>query len=381
VAIRQDGTRILIGDAVACTTTEIMRTIDQEVLVDDVAHRLCRDLLIQNAQSEMAFPRLEVRVKSEAHDLELRFRNTVVGRLRATAATPIGGRQISGNFLTSGSHWSELELGIRVAIHQPLPSEAAGNDHRGHESAAWIASLERELCEYTVIDEVPDATGVALRGQILEASRRIREERSLAFERSVTLEWHQRLVTFATIRSITPAGLVVPIQWQGDETVVTAGIELRSIRDPVRLLIAPEVPASMLVEIWASILLGFAELTCPSEHGDRHGRDTSRPASGHRSPAVATETRGLPRYPSWPGNLLPIGSWAVHGAALVCGHVRRLPTGQASDEACARAAEVGIRLRQGETWVRPHARGAASDYDIRFRWTPPPSLSSPNFSG
>jgi hypothetical protein len=46
-----------------------------------------------------------------------------------------------------------------------------------------------------------------------------------------------------------------------------------------------------------------------------------------------------------------------------------------SDEAKAAACAVGMELQQGETWVRPHARGLPDDAELQFSWRIPKKLS------
>ena len=70
---------------------------------------------------------------------------------------------------------------------------------------------------------------------------------------------------------------------------------------------------------------------------------------------------------------------AATGSANVPGHKRRLPKGQHGREEARRlAAFFGVQLAEGETWVRPYARGNPIDGTVSLRWTPSIDLDGPN---
>lgn len=203
----------------------------------------------------------------------------------------------------------------------------------------------------------------------LAASRRIRLERQLAYDRPVTLLWEAGELTLLPIRRAGP-NLYAPFHFDGDTHPLDGELVLGD-RDPLPLLVSKAVPDEDVARAWAYALLGLADATC-------FQLGLAEPAQGlRRQGASSTKTsrkrslRTLPHRRTWPSNLKPIGRWAAHSGALVAGHRRRLNNGQtASPDANYRARMVGITLDPGETWVRPHPRGLPKSVEVRFAWHP-----------
>ena len=224
-------------------------------------------------------------------------------------------------------------------------------------------------------DELPSWVDRSLSSACINASRRIRHERQVSYDRPIILQYETReLRLFPVIRAGTR--LLIPFSLR-DDTMVSGKLELeRGGPDPLPVVLGGDVSEENAVTAWISALLGFADATCfDIEHTD------SRLLRRTGISPVVRQRDSLRSIPStkrrmWPSHMQPSEQLAQYSASFVTGHRRRLAEGYtASDEARDQARQVGIDLRPSETWVRPHSRGVPDDVELRFRWNPPRGLS------
>jgi hypothetical protein len=227
------------------------------------------------------------------------------------------------------------------------------------------------------IDNFPDGLAPELTRACLEASRRIRLERQVAYDRPVVLECNLGELILLPVRGTGPR-LLLPFHLKKAAGTLNGELVLGN-HDPLPLLIGSHVTDAEAIAAWTCALLGFADATCFEievvEPTPRSQVPTPRLPRGslHSRHSIPD----LPRIRQWPSQLLPVGSWSRHSGSFVAGHRRRLHNGQtASIEARYRARQVGIVLRPGETWVRPFTRGVPEGVEMRFRWNAPTELGS-----
>jgi hypothetical protein len=221
------------------------------------------------------------------------------------------------------------------------------------------------------IDHLPDGLAPELIDACLDASRRIRLERQVAYERPVILEFEGGELTLLPIAG-TATRLLMPFQLSKDTETLNGELVLGD-RDPLSLLIGEDVADEDAITAWTCGLLGFADATCielePVASATRRDPATPRWRPPSSVPRRGAATRTLPRTRPWPRHLEPVGHWIRYSGSFVAGHRRRLHDGKAaSDEARDRARQVGITLSSHETWVRPHARGVPDGIEMRFLW-------------
>jgi hypothetical protein len=314
----------------------------------------------------------------QAHGFELRAGDEPIALIRAGRARIYGGASVDGNFLIDGAHWRRLE--IKLAEHEK-ESAAVAKPPPAPELKQPVPTSRPEPAKRRVwIDDVPDGVSAELADEVLEASRKIREERRLAFDRPVTLECELGSLILSPIGG-TPEYLRVPFTLMRHRQRIGGDIVLSLSHDPLPVHI-DEDAALPVEDVWAAALLGLAAATCfelPAPHARGHPIITSRPSNqrGGRGGQNGGYRRMLSSSKSdiWPAHLRPIGSWARYSGAFVSGHRRRLHEGwSASADAIENARRVGIVLGIGETWVKPHARGLPEKLEIRFKWQPSEAL-------
>lgn len=287
---------------------------------------------------------------------------------------------IHANFLTPGPHWQK----VADALHGAEAELVARwkREHDAKAAAAAAAGVTRggaggPRC----IDRLPSGLPPEVIEACLDASRRVRLERQVAYERPVVLECDAGELTLLPIAG-TKARLLVPFRLNtGTKTL--EGELILGDRDPLPLLIGGNVADEDAITAWTCALLGFADATCIEF--EAHETPTRyKPAGPRRRPPSSEPQRGpsirtLPRRRPWPEHLEPVGHWIRYSGAFVAGHRRRLNDGQtASAEACDRARQVGISLHPHETWVRPHTRGVPDGIEMRFLWHAPTGVLNPH---
>jgi hypothetical protein len=270
----------------------------------------------------------------------------------ATHARLRQGGWISGNFLRKGTHWRELRA--RMLADQTVD----------------IKSKPPE----GILEHLPDALDPLLGRAALSASARIRLHRNLAFDYPVTLEFFQRQVRLEPIRRLT--ALEVPFAYRHGDNAFHGALRLLTPGDPLALAIYGSSDTELVGIAWALALCAYAELTCVEAPTVAPGSRPvgSEPSAVHRSfdSGRPTRPRSLPRPKfQYSASLTPSAETQVFLASYVAGHRRRLQPGQRhGHEAERHARAVGISLEPGETWVRPHRRGAPDLDELRFSWRP-----------
>jgi hypothetical protein len=220
-----------------------------------------------------------------------------------------------------------------------------------------------------LLDRFPDNFPQEIANACLQASRRIRLDRQVAYENPLVLECATGKLTLHPITGAPPQ-LRIPFNLRTMTTSVFGDLLLRN-HDPLPMLVRHRVDREDAITAWVHALLGFADATCIEiQPTAPHGKTgPSHPRLAATVPRPRNSTRSMPRRHPWPGQLEPIGSWIRHGASFVAGHRRHLGEDQAaSDQAIERAHQVGIILNPHETWVRPHTRGIPNHTEMRFRW-------------
>jgi hypothetical protein len=298
--------------------------------------------------------------------------------IHATSAWISHGDVIYGNFLKPGPHWQQLTDAVHSLEAELVTKRKQEQEARAAAEAA-AAEAEAERRRATTrrrIDRLPNNLVPELIDACLDASRRIRLERQVAYERPVVLESGFGELTLLPIIGTT-SRLLMPFHLKkGTETL--KGKLVLGDCDPLPLLISEDVADDDAVTAWTCALLGFADATC-IEFESAELNDQRAPTKPRWHPPSSTSqhppsTRTLPRK-RWPRHLEPVGPWVEHQGAFVVGHRRRLTHGQtASDEARDRARQVGIILRPHETWVQAHTRGVPEGIEMRFMWHTPTTL-------
>jgi hypothetical protein len=227
-----------------------------------------------------------------------------------------------------------------------------------------------------VFRELPESLPVAIRDLALEASEQLRTRRNLVFGHAVELHYADATIRFNPLQQGSPH-VEVPVRWSHWSEDATAELRLSGAHDPLHLGFRGLDDESAVVRGWLVALIGYARIVCredlidlvrPHARAPMYVRSAS---SGRPKPRTVTAS---PRA-ALPGGLKPVGQTARWMATYVAGHRRRLQRGhQASREARARAARVGIVLRPGETWVSPFVRGVPRDAVIQFQWEGPVEL-------
>jgi hypothetical protein len=139
-------------------------------------------------------------------------------------------------------------------------------------------------------------------------------------------------------------------------------------------LIAHELePASFQIAAWTVALFGAAELLCVERlHEPEPTRQRREPTSQSVIPSRQGDLDDRHfAFSRFRHNLslTPTAETLLLGGQYVVGHRRQLQPGQtAGARACENAALVGIPLRDGETWVKPHTRGLSDRMTLSFHW-------------
>jgi hypothetical protein len=286
---------------------------------------------------------------------------------------------IYANFLIPGPHWQQ----VTNALHDAEAAQAAERKRAQEVSAAADTTVaaepgRRRAAPRRRISQLPARLAPELIDACLHASRRIRLERQVAYDRPVVLKSDIGELTLLPIAG-TGTPLRVPFRLSKATETVEGELILDDC-DPLPLVIGEGVAEEDAISAWTCALLGFADVTCIEFESakPRAPRESARPR--RPSPWVShprSSTRTLPRSRPWPRHLEPVGRWIRYSGSFVAGHRRHLPDGwTASAEARERARQVGIILHPHETWVQPHARGIPDGIEMRFRWHTPPELGS-----
>ena len=334
-----------------------------EVLADEEGRRRWLDAIIgerflQRLSEEAArryLPALPASLQLDVADGRIALvdlRGQRLAEITATRAAVVGRATVDGNFLVSGEHWSSLgdalnELDIedvRIAwpqVYRSLPDDIDPERHTTAESA----------------------------------SRRLRDDRTLVFAHDVRVDIEDVSLVFSPL-TLSPR-LEVPFALERGEARFEGALRLTA-SEVLPCVWRQRSDTETLALAWTLALMAYAELTCvelqekeprPAPNvvrGSRSGRRRRGPAAPRQAGRRTSGPTALPV------TFRPRGRTLGYLASYVAGHRRRLQPGhEHSREAELHAAAVGIRLRQGETWVQPHVRGVPADAVLHFAWAGP----------
>ncbi len=290
-----------------------------------------------------------------------------VAVVRATHAALADGRRIDGNFLGPGDHWAALSDALDADTHDD-DAEASGT--------VATAGLHRRF---------PADTDPEWLAEAIAASRRLRLDRTRVFAYEMRVDVGSDSLRLSPLTA-TPLAVPFVLERRGER--VDGALRLTIADLPMPCEIARATDPDTLAYAWTLVLTVYADLACapatvpdppqrpPSRPGartsaPRPSRTSQRGRAGDRRPRARPAARGSEPGPL-PASFQPRGRTARLLDSLVAGHIRQLPPGSThSDDAARNAAEVGIKLRAGETWVRPHARGLPADTQLHFAWRAP----------
>jgi hypothetical protein len=368
------------------TQTEPLRhlppqeTLEWNSVVNEIALEYLRSKFVRSVEDNTCFgDGLRVVLRPREKGFVVMRDDVRLATIHASRAVIPHREAIHANFLVPGPHWRQLAEVVHDTESQLVAEWKREQDAKTvAEAAAAAAKVERRrAATRRRIDHLPDDLAPELINACLDASRRIRLERQVAYERPVTLEFHARELTLLPITG-TATHLLLPFRLSMGAQKLNGQLVLAD-RDPLPLLIDADIADTDAIMVWTCALVGFADATCiefnsaaPAARSEpTRSRWPPPPVLPYRRPSMQT----LPRKQPWPSHLAPIGRWLRYSGSFVAGHRRRLHDGQtASDEARDRARQVGIVLHPDETWVRSHARGVPDGVEMRFLWHAPAEL-------
>jgi hypothetical protein len=367
------GAYVQIGDAapVSLADASPSRMRGWNEVIDRLALKSAAKKFIQAIEGNVVFgPGFRAFLKPEESGFSIMRGGERVAFIRATSARTAAGTVINANFLAPGPHWRQLAVAIPVVE----PASALEEEPKRPMADPSQQEAPRPVSNRR-FEDLPETIDPIAAAACLDASRRIRTERQVAYDRPVILQSEHGELTLLPITS-TGIRLLLPFRLTRGPRSLSGKLELiLGDPDPLPLLIDGDAHDGEAVAAWASALLGFADATCfevewtPPAVPRPRARSASAQAR-HTSQAIRS-----PRRRPWPGNLQPVGQWVQYAGSFVAGHRRTLSEGRsASEDARERARQVGIILRADETWVRPHARGIPDDIEMRFRWHAPQEL-------
>ena len=236
-------------------------TLEWNSIVTEIALKHLRDKFIRAVLDNARFDE-GVRVVLLAHEKGFAImRGDVRLAIIQAARTQVPHRDgIRANFLMPGPHWRlladivhgvERELVAESRFQEEAKAAAAGDTIT--QANAMRAAVRR-------IDHLPDDLDPLLIDACLDASRRIRLERQVAYERPVVLESE---VGELTLLPITRTGtrLLMPFRLNTGTETQTGELVIID-RDPLPLLIAEGVADEEAITAWTCALLGIADATC-----------------------------------------------------------------------------------------------------------------------
>lgn len=351
-------------------------TLEWQTIVDEIALKYVGGKFIKAVEDNARFgDGLRALLRQHERGFAIMRDDVQLAIIHATRAQIPHRGVIYANFLMPGPHWQKVADVLHSAEAELMAEWKREQEAKGAaEAAAAVAEAERRrTAMQRRIDQLPHDLAPELIDACLVASRRIRLERQVAYERPVVLECDVGELTLLPITG-TESRLLLPFRLSRGTETLKAKLVLGD-HDPLPLLIGEDVAREDAITAWTCALLGLADATCLElELAERRGSARPRlpPSSAcHHHPS----TRTLSQRRHWPGHLKPVGLWTRYNGSFVAGHRRRLHDGwTATEEARDRARQVGIVLRPDETWVQPHTRGIPDDIEMRFLWHAPAEL-------
>jgi hypothetical protein len=245
---------------------------------------------------------------------------------------------IHANFLVPGPHWRLLAEIVQDTESQLTAERKQEQDARtAAEAAAAAAQAERRrAANRRRIDHLPDDLAPELIDACLDASRRIRLERQVAYERPVTLEFDAKELTLLPITR-TATHPLLPFRLSTAAQTLNGQLVLADC-EPLPLLIDADIADTDAITAWTCALAGFADATCIEFN-------SAAPAS-RSEPTRSRWPRPL-YYPTIVPRCRPCRE-SSHGRATL----RRLATGSAT---AARSFQVtgGASMMAGPPATRP----------------------------
>lgn len=192
------------------------------------------------------------------------------------------------------------------------------------------------------------------------ASERVRCDRRLELAVTVEVATRTGVLVFTPLRPGRRELAAAFTFTAAGESPLTAALLLDRSSDPVPVRAPQGVSRALLGTAWAAALVAYAELTCtpiPDREPPPQSDGVRRPAAGLSRSSSGRSRPGSGGHGAREPVTLRSIAEAVERLQSVSGFVRRLARGQnASGEAIAAAAALGIRVPPGCTWVRPHVR-------------------------
>ena len=354
-------------------------TLEWKTVVDEIALKYVGGKFIRAVEDNARFgDGLRALLRPHERGFVIMRGDVQLAIIHATRAQIPHREVINANFLMPGPHWQLVADALRSAEAE-LAAEWR-HEQEAKAAAEGVASAgeaeRRRAAGRRQISQLPDGLAPELIAACLDASRRIRLERQVAYERPVVLKCDIGELTLLPIAG-TGTRLLLPFRLDNGTETLKGELVLGDC-DPMPLLIGEDVADEDAITAWACVLLGFADVTCievePVEPTAR--RESARPQFHLPSSVpLRSSASALPRRRPWPNHLEPVGHWIRYSGSFVAGHRRRLNKGHAaSAEAHDRARQVGITLHPQETWVRPHTRGVPDGIEMRFLWHAPTEL-------
>jgi hypothetical protein len=379
IEVRHGGRLLINGSETPPLTWTLPKRIDWDDVIDELALKYVGGKFLKAVEDNARFGKgFRAFLRRREKGFVIMHGDVQLATIHASSARIPHRDAIHGNFLMPGPHWPQLADIVDGAETELV---AKWNHEQEAKAAAEAAIAEAEAEQRRAaarrrLDHLPNSLPPELINACLEASRRIRLERQVAYDQPVVLESGFDKLTLLPVIATTTR-LLMPFRFNNEGTSLTGELVLGDC-DPLPLQIGEDVADQDAITAWTCALLGFADATCVQfELVEPTGRREPTSPQGRTPSSVSCHrpsTRTLPRK-RWPQHLEPVGRWLDYSGAFVAGHRRRLSDGQtASADARDRALEVGIILLSRETWVRPHTRGVPDGVEMRFLWHAPIEL-------
>jgi hypothetical protein len=353
---------VMTGDR-PITTHGPAGSLSPDGFVDHVVWERYGDRLLDAVVGHLAGRNIPLKAVKGTHGVVLLSRVRKEAIVRPTHATLAVGKPIQGNFLADGAHWN--------ALRRRLPKASVTRSASRAPSGTPPATR--------VLTRFPHPVPVEVEELADFASTLIRDDRTVTFGHVVEMRTEAETIRFMPVTNAR-GPVEAPFSYEAPPGALQGALRLRSPENPMALAL-DDLRGDLSVEqAWVTALVAFADLTCVPQE-DR----ASRRSPTDRTPALSATRRSSARAPRplRHGSILisstlePTNHTASLLSSYVVGHRRRLRPGQrASDEARRGAESVGISLRENETWVKPHLRGAPEDSVLAFRWQAPEQIGA-----
>ncbi|MEJ7784307.1 MAG: hypothetical protein WKF96_05835 [Solirubrobacteraceae bacterium] len=326
-------------------------------------------------------PRVEIRASSNA--VLVRVDGAQVALVNRFSVTTKGAPSSVGDILADPRKLQSVKQAVARALEQhtvrteALPSTGGAEERSMAEKPS--ASSHRPPAppiEPVLLFELPDRLPVGAVERALQASSRLRAERTLAPVVAVEIATALGTLVFEPVDE-QENPLEARFTFRRGAAIFSGALRLKRPGDPLALRVGSPSHGDLVGEAWAAALIVYAELTCvPAVDEESPGPTLDlppprrQPPSGPPGPAAERRApHARRRRPALPevDHDLRLMAYAINQVRAVSGHVRRLPDGRKARPQALRAAErLGIRVPHGYTWVNPYGRGKHPV--VRVRW-------------